>query len=113
MSEDRLIVAETAPGVTRVTLNRPDVHNAFDDALLQDLCAAISAAEQDDRTRLMVLKGSGKSFCAGADLTWMRRAADSQQEFEFRKSVALDDSIARVLQFRAVLLRRRSSGCLA
>ena len=61
--------------VAIVTLNRPAVHNAFDEELVAELTAAIRALGSDDSVRALVLTGAGASFCAGADLAWMKRMA--------------------------------------
>jgi methylglutaconyl-CoA hydratase len=58
-----------------VTLNRPEVHNAFNETLIAELTAALRALDRDDGVRAVVLGGAGESFCAGADLNWMRRMA--------------------------------------
>src|ERR1700694_2998229 len=55
-----------------VTLNRPEVHNAFNAGLIAELGAAVARAGADESVRAVVLRGEGRSFCAGADLTWMR-----------------------------------------
>lgn len=60
-------------GVLTLTLNRPEVHNAFDGALIDALLDAFSAVPSD--VRAIILRGAGKSFCAGADLGWMKKAA--------------------------------------
>jgi methylglutaconyl-CoA hydratase len=62
-------------GVARVTLNRPELRNAFDDALIQKLHAAFDDVSKDKSIRVMVLAGNGPAFCAGADLNWMKRMA--------------------------------------
>lgn len=62
-------------GVAVLTLNRPEVHNAFDDALIAALTAAYGAAGSDPAVRAILLRANGPSFCAGADLNWMRRMA--------------------------------------
>jgi methylglutaconyl-CoA hydratase len=62
-------------GVATLTLNRPDRHNAFDDALIAELTAALNRLGGDSRVRAVVLASSGRSFSAGADLEWMRRMA--------------------------------------
>ncbi|HCX32132.1 MAG TPA: enoyl-CoA hydratase [Rhodocyclaceae bacterium] len=69
------ILTEIDAGVGLVTLDRPDRHNAFDDALIRSLTAAFSAMERDSSVRVVVLGSRGGSFCAGADLNWMKRAA--------------------------------------
>ncbi len=62
-------------GVATVCLNKPDMHNAFDDSLIAELTRLFNHVANDDSIRVMILAGSGKSFCAGADLNWMRRMA--------------------------------------
>ena len=75
MTADRLLVERRADGSAWITLNRPEVHNAFDDRLIAELTAALSSLASDDAVRALVLTGSGRSFSAGADLNWMRRCA--------------------------------------
>ena len=70
---------EARNAVALVTLNRPDVHNAFDETLIAELTGALRAAEADDTVRAVVLLGAGESFCAGADLNWMRKMAGFSQ----------------------------------
>jgi methylglutaconyl-CoA hydratase len=60
--------------VTRVTLARPDVRNAFDEVVIDQLTRAFLSFADDPQTRVVVLSGEGKVFCAGADVGWMRRA---------------------------------------
>src|SRR5215211_3603931 len=62
-------------GVATLTLNRPDRHNAFDDALIAELTAALHRLGGDPEVRAVILASSGRSFSAGADLEWMRRMA--------------------------------------
>ncbi|HEX7034630.1 MAG TPA: enoyl-CoA hydratase-related protein [Pseudomonadales bacterium] len=59
---------QVADGVCRITLNRPEKHNALNHALLDDLDGAFERAERDDSVRVVVLAGAGPSFCAGYDL---------------------------------------------
>src|SRR5260221_619929 len=73
--EPPLLVATDARGVATVTLNRPALHNAFDDVLIRLLTDALKALEADTTVRLVILTGAGASFSAGGDLTWMRRMA--------------------------------------
>ncbi|WP_305041997.1 enoyl-CoA hydratase/isomerase family protein [Geoalkalibacter sp.] len=65
-----------AQGRALVTLNRPEVHNAFDDTLISALTVELRRLEADSAVRVVTLTGAGKSFSAGADLGWMRRMAD-------------------------------------
>src|SRR5687767_15719394 len=62
-------------GVARVTLDRPELRNAFDDALISSLTRTLVEIEKDPSVRVMILAGNGPAFCAGADLNWMKRMA--------------------------------------
>ena len=66
--------------VATIWMNRPDVHNAFDEALIKELTAACKALDADNAVRVVILAGRGKSFSAGADLNWMKRAANNSVE---------------------------------
>ena len=59
-----------------ITLNRPDIHNAFDDTLIDALTEELKRLERDQSVRVVMLAARGKSFSSGADLNWMRRMAD-------------------------------------
>lgn len=86
---DSHIRVETAVGVRRITLCRPAVHNAFDEALIDALVDAFAAAEADPHTRVIVLAGEGPSFCAGADLGWMKQMVGWSREDNVRDSLRL------------------------
>jgi methylglutaconyl-CoA hydratase len=65
--------------VLRVTLSRPEVRNAFDDVLIEELTRAFAGAREDPGVRVVVLAGEGPTFCAGADVHWMRKAGGYSQ----------------------------------
>lgn len=81
-------------GVAWVRLNRPSVHNAFDDTLIAQIVFTFQRLEYDENVRMAVLSGEGKSFCAGADLGWMRKMKD------YRTSENLADSRRLAEMFR-------------
>lgn len=66
--------------VAWVWMNRPEVHNAFDETLIAELTAALRALDADPSVRVVVLAGAGRSFSAGADLNWMRRQGEASLE---------------------------------
>lgn len=72
-----------------VTLNRPEKHNAFDDALILELTQALRDLEANPAVRIVVLSAMGKSFSAGADLNWMKRISEYSQEQNFTDAMAL------------------------
>jgi methylglutaconyl-CoA hydratase len=71
----RNIVTEVDRGVGIITLNRADRHNAFDGQTVGELIQALAGMAGDSAVRVVVLSSAGKTFCAGADLEWMRTAA--------------------------------------
>jgi len=80
-----------------VTLNRPEVHNAFSDELIDDLVNCFERLRRDDSVTIVVLTGSGKSFCAGADLSWMKemvRYSTEQNIEDSQKILGLYEAIA-------------------
>ena len=79
MSQD-VLTSRGADGVATVTLNRPDVHNAFNEAVIAALTAAFAELGADPSVRAVLLRGNGPSFSAGADLTWMKRMAGYTRE---------------------------------
>ena len=62
--------------VATVTLNRPEIRNAFNDEMIAELTETFTVLGADDDVRVIVLAAAGKAFCAGADLNWMRAMAD-------------------------------------
>ena len=89
-----LLHVEVQNSVAKVTLNRPDVRNAFNDALIQELTAWAESVHPGGPLRAAVLSGAGKVFCAGADLTWMAKTITYSHEENIRDSRAL----ARMLE---------------
>lgn len=75
--------------IVRLALARPAVHNAFDDALIAELTAALETVEADDGVRAVVLTGEGATFSAGADLNWMRRMAAASEQDNLEDSLRL------------------------
>ena len=88
-------VERSGPGdvVARVTLQRPDVHNAFDASVIAELRATFAALAREDAIalRAVVLAGDGPSFCAGADIAWMRAAMALDVEGNEQDAMAMAD----------------------
>ncbi|HLX22672.1 MAG TPA: enoyl-CoA hydratase/isomerase family protein [Usitatibacter sp.] len=85
---DSLAVDRQGP-VGLVRMNRPERHNAFDDAIIAELTETLRTMEADDGVRVVVLSGAGKSFSAGADLNWMKRMAGFSAEENKRDAMGL------------------------
>jgi methylglutaconyl-CoA hydratase len=82
--------------VARVTLNRPDIRNAFNDEMLAGLLDAFVRIRDDEQVRVVVLTGAGKAFCAGADLHWMKRVVDYTYEENYEDSLRLANMLREV-----------------
>lgn len=86
-------------GVATLCMNRPEIHNAFDDRLIRALIDELKRFAADPNVRILVLKGSGKSFSAGADLGWMRRMADYSREENLQDALQLAELMRRLNDF--------------
>ena len=76
-----------------VILNRPELRNAFDDALIEALTKLLKKLDADDSIRAVVLMGAGSAFCAGADLNWMRRMAGYTLKQNYADAKALAEML--------------------
>lgn len=79
-------------GVATVTLNQPDIHNAFDDKLIIKLTDIFTDISANDKIRVMVLAAAGKSFSAGANLNWMQKMAT----YSYEQNLADANSLAKM-----------------
>jgi methylglutaconyl-CoA hydratase len=89
-----MLNVDISGGVARVTLNRPEVRNAFDDALIASLTRTFVQVGNDSEVRAVVLAGNGPAFCAGADLNWMKRMAGYGYEENLADAQALATMLA-------------------
>jgi methylglutaconyl-CoA hydratase len=89
MTEPTILTHIDEQGVATLTMNRPELHNAFDDVMVAALATELKLLDSDERVRIVRLAGSGKSFSAGADLNWMRRMATYGHEENLSDALAL------------------------
>jgi len=89
------LIVEREGAVATIWMNRPDVHNAFNETVIAELDAATQSLAADPEVRVVVLAGRGRSFSAGADLNWMQRAA----------AAAENDNLIDARRFAAMLRR--------
>lgn len=88
MSGSTVLLSYDGP-IAILTLARPERHNALDAATIAELTSHFTALAGDERARVVVLSGSGQSFCAGADLTWMRDSLQWTHEQNMADAEAL------------------------
>lgn len=92
--------------VAVLTLDRPQVHNAFDERLLAELSGAAAKLAVDESVKVVLLTGSGKSFCAGADLDWMRRMAGFTERENMEDAMGLSRCLRLLYQLPQPLVGR-------
>lgn len=80
MTNEQILIHIDDRGLATLTMNRAEIHNAFDDAFIAAMTGELRWLDADRDVRVVILAASGKSFSAGADLTWMRRMADYTRE---------------------------------
>lgn len=103
--DPRVALQIDGPSAT-LTLSRPEVHNAFDERLLAELAGAARRLADDRSVKVVVLAGSGKSFCAGADLDWMRRMARFTEEQNLEDAMGLAGCLRALWQLPQPLVGR-------
>lgn len=91
-----LRIEPRAAGVVQVTMARPDVFNAFDEAMIAELDKAFSILADDRDVRVIVLAGEGRHFSAGADLQWMKRASEASREWNLEDARRFAAMLARI-----------------
>jgi len=92
--------------IGRVTFNRPEIHNAFNGTVITEMSSLFSELEKDDDLRVILLTGAGKSFCAGADLNWMREVVNQSFEENLTESNALADLFYQIYTFKRPVIGR-------
>ncbi len=101
-----MLKVHTSDGVARVTLDRPEIRNAFDDALIVALTGVLRELDAEDAVRAVVLAGNGPAFCAGADLNWMKRMAGYGYEQNLADAQALAEMLKTLDRMRKPTIAR-------
>ena len=105
MKFETLVLSFDGP-VAKITLNRPEVHNAFNSQMFADLDRAFDAVAENEAARVAILTGAGKSFCAGADLNWMKKVKDMTFEESVEDSLVLSELLYKMYSFRKPTIAR-------
>jgi methylglutaconyl-CoA hydratase len=111
MSDDPVLWNLDARGVATVTLNRPQVNNAYNGAMIQGLYTAMDALGSEAGLRVVVLKGNGKHFQAGADLTWINAARVGTPEDNLVVSRATATAVDRLNRLPVPVVALVQGGC--
>ena len=98
--------------VATIWMNRPDLHNAFDENLIAELTAACLALDEDKDVRVVILAGRGRSFSAGADLNWMKRAANNGLDDNLNDARALAKMLRVLAEMKKPTIARVQGAAL-
>jgi methylglutaconyl-CoA hydratase len=99
MSQNVVLSTVDDRGVATITLNRPEIHNAYDERLIDELAGTLQGLREDRQVRVVVLRGNGKHFQAGADLNCLRRLASATPEQNFAFSLRTTEAMRRLNAF--------------
>ena len=92
MAYRSILASQDSRGVLTVSINRPDIRNAFNEVVIEELGTVFSREAIDPSVRVVVLRGEGAVFCAGGDLNWMKKAVD----FDFSANLADTRKLTRM-----------------
>lgn len=100
------IITEVDDSIGILTLNKAERHNAFDELLVDEVTSGLLELEADPQVRVVVLSATGKNFCAGADLNWVRRAATCTTSENLRDARELARLLATLNEFSKPTIAR-------
>jgi len=92
--------------LAKIFLNRPEVHNAMNENLMRELISLFKELNKDDDIRIIILSGEGKSFCAGADLNWMKSMVNFSKEENIKDSNLLLDLYEAIYNCKKPVIAR-------
>ena len=106
MTDTSLLIEVDVRGVASVTINRPEVLNAFDEALIGRISSAFEHVNANPDVRIVVLRATGRAFCAGADIGWMQRAAANAFDENLEDARRFATMMATVARCRKPVIAR-------
>lgn len=99
MKKDEFIQVEYFNGVAEIWLNRPDLRNALNKKMIQELISCLQKLQNDKNTRIVILRGRGNTFCSGADVKWMLESAKSGKSANYKDSKILAACFSTIYKF--------------
>ncbi len=93
------IILEKEESITTLWLNRPEVRNAFHEEMILEIIQGLDEVASDPGNRILILRGKGPAFCAGADLNWMKKAKDYSYEENLAESLKLSECLRKLYEF--------------
>jgi methylglutaconyl-CoA hydratase len=99
MSYKTLAVNATRDGVLTISLNRPDIRNAFNETMIEELSSVFQREAMAAEIRVVILRGNGSVFCAGGDLNWMKKSIELKYEENLKDTLVLTKMFAQLNEF--------------
>jgi methylglutaconyl-CoA hydratase len=100
MSDSPVLTDVAADGIATITFNRPQLHNAIDESVISGFTNGLKQLANDKAVRAVIVAGNGKSFCAGADLNWMKRTSKYSEDENYRDALGFTEILAGIDQMR-------------
>lgn len=113
MSQDIVLFEVEPRGVARITLNRPEVHNAFNAQVIERLGALWAEIAGRRDIRVVVIRGNGKSFCAGGDLDWMRKSGQQDRAANLAETMVLAGMLKGLNELPQATVSLLHGNCMA
>lgn len=107
-----LRIERTADGVMRIEMARPEVLNAFDEAMIAEIDGAFERAGADPEVRCAVLSGEGRAFCAGADIGWMKRQGEASESANLEDARRFAAMLHRIASCPKPTIARIQGACM-
>ena len=104
MKNYQTVRTEKKESVFTLWLDRPDVHNALNNIMIRELTSIFTQIEDDRKIRIVVIRGSGKSFCSGADLAWMKNSFTLSKEENLKESMELSNMFKVIFNSSKVVI---------
>ena len=99
-----IIIKKNENGVSKITLNQPEKHNALSPNMIKDLSESFDQLKDDPNTKVLIISAEGKSFCAGGDLDWMKEQIFSDRKTRIEEARKLADLLHKMYEFPKPLI---------
>jgi methylglutaconyl-CoA hydratase len=104
MEKETIIIKQELNGVCEIILNQPEKHNSLSAKMIEELTHAFEHLSSDDKTKVLIISSTGKSFCAGGDLDWMKKQIFSDRTTRIEEARKLADLLHKMYEFPKPLI---------
>ena len=106
MKKETIIIKQELNGVCEIILNQPERHNSLSAKMIEELTHAFEHFSGDDKTKVLIISSTGKSFCAGGDLDWMKKQIFSDRATRIKEATKLADLLYKMYHFPKPLIAK-------